>query len=84
MRGLIEAGKINDVKHVIFMDDDGSCEIESICRTHAFLLMAKDKNTVVTGCMLLKITRQSYMNLVPYGIEIFYITRINIIWMLGK
>ncbi|EBP4151685.1 glycosyltransferase family 2 protein, partial [Salmonella enterica] len=52
MRGLIEAGKINDVKHVIFMDDDGSCEIESICRTHAFLLMAKDKNTVVTGCML--------------------------------
>ncbi len=52
MRGLIEAGKINDIKHVIFMDDDGSCEIESICRTHAFLLMAKDKNTVVTGCML--------------------------------
>ncbi|EEO0708221.1 glycosyltransferase, partial [Salmonella enterica subsp. enterica serovar Senftenberg] len=52
MRGLIEAGKINDIKHVIFMDDDGSCEIESICRTHDFLLMAKDKNTVVTGCML--------------------------------
>ncbi len=36
MRGLIEAEKISDVKHVIFMDDDGSCEIESICRTHAF------------------------------------------------
>lgn len=31
MRGLIEVRKINDVKYVIFMDDDGLCEIELIC-----------------------------------------------------
>lgn len=52
MRGLIEAQGMTSVKHVIFMDDDGSCEIDSIVRTHAFLLLAKDTNTVITACMM--------------------------------
>ncbi len=45
------------------------------------LLMHKDKIQLLLAVCFLKITRQSYMNLVPYGIEIFYITRINIILM---
>lgn len=46
--------------------------------------MAKDKNTVVTGCMLFEDNPAIIHESGAIWHRDFYITRINIIWMLGK
>lgn len=50
-RGLIESQN-RDVTHVLFMDDDASCELESVKRTINFLKLSKDQTTCMAGAFL--------------------------------
>lgn len=51
-RGLIEVKNREDFSHVLFMDDDASCEPESVWRTQALLSYMIDDRTSVSGAML--------------------------------
>ncbi len=51
-RGLMQLKENGTFTHCLFMDDDASCEIESIKRTVRLLEFAKDKKTAVAGAML--------------------------------
>lgn len=51
-RGFIEVKKRQHYTHVLFMDDDASCEPESVWRTKAFLAYLKDDRASVAGAML--------------------------------
>lgn len=50
-RGLLHL-KDNNYSHCLFMDDDASCEIESIRRTYNLLQYSKTKNFAVAGSLL--------------------------------
>lgn len=50
-RGLLHLEK-NDYTHCLFMDDDASCEIESIYRSYVLLSYAKDEKLAVAGSLL--------------------------------
>ncbi len=52
-RGLLEAIDAGRFTHALFMDDDASCEAESIRRTIALLAYATDPKVAVAGAMLL-------------------------------
>lgn len=53
-RGLLHL-KDNNFTHCLFMDDDASCEMESICRAYAILSYAKDnEKTAIAGGLLLE------------------------------
>lgn len=51
-RGLMELKERDKYTHCLFMDDDASCEVESIKRTISFLLYANEENTAIAGAML--------------------------------
>lgn len=51
-RGLLEARKAGCFTHVLFMDDDASCEPSSVWRAIALLSNALDESTAVSGSML--------------------------------
>ncbi len=52
-RGLYEYKENrDDITHVLFMDDDASCEGESIYRTYQLLSYAKEDTLAVAGAML--------------------------------
>ena len=51
MRGLLHYMDKGDCTHVLFMDDDASCEIESIKRTYAILQHAIKDNAAVSGAL---------------------------------
>ncbi|MBT1703596.1 glycosyltransferase [Chryseosolibacter indicus] len=53
-RGLLHLIDSQDFTHCLFMDDDASCEIESIRRTYAFLQYTKDPRTSIAGALLLE------------------------------
>lgn len=50
-RGLLEAKK-RGFTHCLFMDDDASCETESIYRTFMIFSYAKHDNTAIAGSLL--------------------------------
>lgn len=53
-RGLLHL-KDNDFTHCLFMDDDGSCEIESIRRTYAFFSFSNpNAKSAISGTLLLE------------------------------
>lgn len=54
MRGLIEYIETGNVTHVLFMDDDVSCEIESIKKTHSILSYAIEDNSAVSGSLFME------------------------------
>lgn len=51
MRGLL-AVKDREYTHCLFMDDDASCEVESIRRSIALLSFFKDPKTAIAGALL--------------------------------
>ena len=52
-RGILETrGSGRGATHVLFMDDDAACNIESLQRTVAILEHARDERTAVAGAML--------------------------------
>lgn len=53
-RGLLHL-KDNDYTHCLFMDDDASCEIESIRRAYQLLAYAKNEKMAVAGSLLREI-----------------------------
>lgn len=50
-RGLLYL-EDNEYTHCLFMDDDASCEVESIRRTYSLLQYAKNDNIAIAGSML--------------------------------
>ena len=52
-RGLIEAQESGRFTHVLFMDDDASCEPESVWRTAALLARMGNPRASVSGAMLI-------------------------------
>lgn len=52
MRGLLHYKNAGDYTHVLFMDDDASCEIDSICRAYNILSYAIKDSTAVGGALL--------------------------------
>lgn len=52
VRGLLSLIDAGDYTHALFMDDDASCEIESIARCVALLQFANDKRLAVAGALL--------------------------------
>lgn len=52
-RGLLELKHSNKFTHALFMDDDASCEPESIWRTMAFISRTNDPRQSMSGAMLL-------------------------------
>lgn len=52
-RGLLHLMD-NGFTHCLFMDDDASCEIESIRRTYRLLQFANDQRIAIAGSMLLE------------------------------
>lgn len=54
MRGLLYL-QDNGFSHCLFMDDDASCEVESIKRTYNMLAYAKDEQIAVGGSLLREI-----------------------------
>jgi galactofuranosylgalactofuranosylrhamnosyl-N-acetylglucosaminyl-diphospho-decaprenol beta-1,5/1,6-galactofuranosyltransferase len=54
MRGLIHLMDEGKATHCLFMDDDATCEMDSIRRTHSILSYAKDPDASVAGAMLLE------------------------------
>ena len=52
-RGLLEASDAGRFSHVLFMDDDATCEAESVRRTIALLAYLTDAKAAVAGAMLL-------------------------------
>lgn len=53
-RGLLAFDTGGWATHCLFMDDDASCEVESIRRTVALLAHAVDERAAVAGAMLLE------------------------------
>lgn len=51
MRGLIEA-RAKGFTHCLFMDDDATFHLENIRRTFAFLALASDDHTAISGAMI--------------------------------
>lgn len=51
-RGLKYFHERGDITHVLFMDDDASCEIDSIRRAYSILQFSKAKNTAISGALL--------------------------------
>lgn len=51
MRGLLHYMDESDCTHVLFMDDDASCEIESLKRTYSILQYAIKDNAAVSGSL---------------------------------
>ncbi|WP_372882044.1 hypothetical protein [Psychromonas sp.] len=51
-RGLLELDDDGSYTHCLFMDDDASCEIESIKRTYQLLQYAKDPKLAIAGSLL--------------------------------
>jgi len=51
MRGLLHL-KDNGYTHCLFMDDDASCEVESIRRTFALFQFSKTPKTAIAGSLL--------------------------------
>lgn len=51
-RGLKYFHERGDITHVLFMDDDASCEIDSIRRAYSILRFSKGKNTAISGALL--------------------------------
>lgn len=51
-RGLISLQENEQYTHCLFMDDDASCEVESIKRTLAFLEYSKMPELAIAGAML--------------------------------
>lgn len=54
MRGLLHL-KDNDYTHCLFMDDDASCEVESIRRAFALFQFAKTQSMAISGSLLREI-----------------------------
>ena len=52
MRSLIEFQKLKIYSHCLFMDDDASCEPESIFRAISFLEYSNDDSIAISGAML--------------------------------
>lgn len=52
-RGLMEATD-RRFSHCLFMDDDASCEVESVRRTYMLLAYARDDGLAVAGALLRK------------------------------
>jgi GT2 family glycosyltransferase len=50
-RGLYEASKDPGITHCLFMDDDASCDIESIIKTYKILSSSDNPNLAIAGCM---------------------------------
>jgi galactofuranosylgalactofuranosylrhamnosyl-N-acetylglucosaminyl-diphospho-decaprenol beta-1,5/1,6-galactofuranosyltransferase len=53
-RGLLHLMERGDFTHCLFMDDDASCEIESIRRTYSFLQYLKDDTYSIAGSLLME------------------------------
>ncbi len=53
-RGMMHLQDEGRFTHAMFMDDDASCEVESIRRTIALLAFGRDPRTAVAGGMLLE------------------------------
>lgn len=51
-RGLIHLKDAGGFTHCLFMDDDASCDVDSIRRAIALLKHATDKNSAVSGSLL--------------------------------
>jgi len=51
-RGLLHLKDSKDFTHCLFMDDDASCEIESLRRAFAFAAFAKEANLALAGALL--------------------------------
>jgi galactofuranosylgalactofuranosylrhamnosyl-N-acetylglucosaminyl-diphospho-decaprenol beta-1,5/1,6-galactofuranosyltransferase len=51
-RGLLHLKHDGSFTHCLFMDDDASCEIESIRRTITFLQYAKNEKLCIAGALL--------------------------------
>ncbi len=51
-RGLYHLKNEGGFTHALFMDDDASCENESVYRTYCFLSYAKDPKLAIAGSML--------------------------------
>jgi len=51
-RGLLYLKDEKTSTHCLFMDDDASCELESILRTHALLSYVTGKKVAVAGALL--------------------------------
>lgn len=52
VRGLLELMRDGSTTHALFMDDDASCEPESIARTFALLQHSRDPRLSVAGALL--------------------------------
>lgn len=52
-RGLLHL-KDNGYSHCLFMDDDASCEMESIYRTYRLLQFARNERLAVAGAMIME------------------------------
>lgn len=52
VRGLLALVDGGAASHALFMDDDASCEVESIARTFALLGFARDPRLAVAGALL--------------------------------
>lgn len=51
-RGLLELETAGTATHVLFMDDDASCEADAILRTYALLRYALEPRLAVAGALL--------------------------------
>uniref|UniRef100_UPI0025A6678A glycosyltransferase n=4 Tax=Enterobacteriaceae TaxID=543 RepID=UPI0025A6678A len=51
-RGLKYFHERGDITHVLFMDDDASCEIDSIKRAYSILRFSKEEDTAISGALL--------------------------------
>ncbi|WP_298641878.1 hypothetical protein [uncultured Cardiobacterium sp.] len=51
-RGLLYLQDAGDFTHCLFMDDDASCEIESILRTYTLLQYVQEERFAVAGALL--------------------------------
>jgi hypothetical protein len=51
-RGLLDLMDSGEHTHALFMDDDASCETESVLRTFAMLRYARDPKLAVAGALL--------------------------------
>lgn len=52
MRGLLYLKDHGEFTHCLFMDDDASCEIESIRRAYSIMSFATDKKAAISGSLL--------------------------------
>lgn len=52
MRGLMHYKDAGNYTHVLFMDDDASCEIDTICRAFNILSFAQEDSTAIAGALL--------------------------------